>query len=76
MLVSGDEEVQQVCVAHAVYRRNDELAELKLRVVPGDGKGRKRKEDKTREEKTTRRTTAYCVANHGSDSSRSSMEGS
>lgn len=36
VLVSGDEEVQQVRVAHAVHSRDDQLAKFKLRVVPGE----------------------------------------
>ena len=37
VLVSSYEEVEQVRIAHAVHRGNDQLAELKLRVVSEGG---------------------------------------
>lgn len=35
VLISGDKKVEQVRIAHAVHRGNDQLAELKLRIVSG-----------------------------------------
>lgn len=44
VLISGDKEVEQVRVAHAVHCGDNQLTELKLRVVPGEEFAEKDKE--------------------------------
>lgn len=45
MLISGNEKIEQVRVTHAVHGGNDQLTELKLRIVSG---GDFAKEDTTK----------------------------